>query len=94
MMPRIRDHITAIVSDIRVSDGDLLAAVRDVHLAIEALVLSGALESGGWSLTGAAKALGAPVGTVRKALGRHPEIEAERAIKGPVPLAKRRKNSA
>lgn len=91
MSPHIRDHIKVIVGDISAEYGDRLDAVREVHHAIEGPVLRAGLEAAGWTLHGAARELGCNVSAVRSALRRHPELEAERALKGPVAPEYRRK---
>lgn len=84
-------HADAIAATIGAEYGDRLAAVREVHHAIEGPVLRAGLEAAGWTLHGAARELGCNVSAVRSALRRHPELEAERVRLGPVAPEYRRK---
>ena len=55
-----------------------LAGLWTEHEAAERECVRAALVARGWSLRGAARALGVQVSTLQRVLARHPEVEAER----------------
>ncbi|KKK90723.1 hypothetical protein LCGC14_2720160 [marine sediment metagenome] len=62
---------------------DIRAGADSARLSYERKQLRRALQRHGWSIRGTAAALECGASSLRKAIGRHPELEAERAEKGP-----------
>lgn len=62
-----------------------LAKMRGVHLAEEEALLRAALVDAGWIVRRAADALGDSPSTVRRAIGRHPDLVDDVAKNGRAP---------